>query len=221
MTVASILGALALAQAAQPPAEVPNEVTFAGYDLNGWRIEAVTYVETWADDERRRFPVARNVRCQMSRDGLIVDTDRTGRSRVNIIRIWDDGRRSFGNLSIRALRIGRVNYDARGINTGHGPYRFLDVDYPSPDFAMVLTSQFSGYLAVRRRGTRTWFSTDHLLDDMFRARSLRVTYRFRPDGDEDRWSLANYTIPLDGLAAVFERCRAEIASEAALRLRPR
>ena len=201
-----------------PPADVPDEARFASYRLGDWHIEAYTDVETWVH-EGQRYPVARNVRCVLTRDGLIIDTDRTGRTRVNIIRVWDDGARAFSARNIHGLRLGRIDYRARGIDTSHGPYRFSDVTYPTPEFGAVLISQFSGYLAVQRGGDGPWISVDQLLDEMFRTSSLRVTYRVR--SGENGWTLERHTIPLDGLSAAFERCGAEIASPNSLRLRQR
>lgn len=209
--------ALASAQAAPAAAAVPNEILFADYALGGWRLKATTHVEAQTGDDGRRYPVVGNISCEISRDGLLLYTDRSGRSRVTILRIWDGGERAFSALNIDGLGIGRVDYRARGVDTGHGPYRFLDADYPD-GFAEVLTTNFSGHLAVRRGDDGPWLNVDYLLADILRAPTIRVTYWYWSRDGHNVRRHARYTIPLDGAAAAFERCQSEIASQAAFRL---
>jgi hypothetical protein len=214
-----LLPSLVLAlQAVTPADNLPNEIEFTNAREHGWQVVATTFVETWALDPPRRYPVVQNVRCEVRGDGLTVALDREGRFAVNILRIWDGGRRSFSELNIRTLRVGRTTYQARQGGTSRPRY-FADVQYSTPDGSIVIPER--GYLALQRAGEGPWLHVDSLLPDLLQAASLRVTYRYRPGNEGDRWVLGHHMIALEGLAEAIERCQAELISDRALRLHQR
>lgn len=223
-----LAAALAAADPAAAAPDVPAFVNLGEASIEGWTVKAETYVE-----EFMKRPQIGGIYCDAKRNGLSLRAFRDGGFRMDV-----DGRHpdndeegeDFGFTNVEALVLDGTRYEARW-GGRDGPFRFNDVDYPAPAppdpeppgvlvSVQPLMSVIYGRLLVRRPGEAEWHRLDALVDEVVRARRLRVAFR-RSTYDRGvegprLWA----EVPLQGLAQALAWCRETMMSPRALLLHP-
>lgn len=206
---------LAAAQPAAAPAlpeDLPRKVIFARAMLDGWRVEALTDVDTVGG-----FPVIASAFCELKRSGLMLTTwGETGLG----VRFGDNSvepELDFEARHIRRIGIDDAVWHYRDIDSRSGEDQFVNVAYrPFPPCHGCLTAR-SASIGMRRRAGDPWMSPGLLANALLGARVLRIG--FRQEGEHGRpappmlWA----EVPLVGLDRAIAWCREALASEGARR----
>jgi hypothetical protein len=222
-----LAAALAAADPAAAAADVPAFVNLGETSIDGWALKAETYVQ-----EFMSRPQIGGIYCDAKRNGLSLRAFLDGGFRMDVSGTHPDNEdgENFGFTNVQALVLDGTRYEARW-GGRDGPFRFNDVDYPAPAppkpeppgvlvSVQPLMSVLYGRLLVRRPGEAEWHALDALVDDLLRARGLRVgfrrsTYDHGVEGPQ-LWA----EVPLRGLAPALAWCRKTMESPRALLLHP-
>ena len=215
--------AISLVGAAPPDAGSPSEISFAEQAFGGWRAKAVTKVEYEVDANRKGpFPYARDVVCEVQRNGMAVWLDRKGRYSIDLSGenpSADEENSDFGKLNVRSLRIDRIPYEAKAVQTVYARRKFGDVDYPPVEGDGIMLPVFGGYVAVRRNPSEPWLEITQLIPELLRARTVRIGHGRQVDGRVPR--IYHLTLSLAELRPALKWCEGQVQSEAAYRFRAR
>jgi hypothetical protein len=205
--------------AAAPSEERLSEIKFAEQRFGGWDSEALTQVDYDRPAEGKpTYPYVRDVQCRIRRNGMAVTTNRS--SIVNVALSGEDpsgdeDNRNFSTPNIRSLRIDRIHYEAKGVDTLHFRRKFSGVPYPVVENEDVILPIFGGHVAIRQRSDEPWLHIVSLLPRMLSARSLEIGHAHIVDGRLTREY--RLTVPLAGLREALLWCERQVGSEAAYR----
>lgn len=222
-----LAAALAAADPAAAAAAVPHFVTIDETVLNGWELKAETYVE-----EFMSRPQIGGTYCDAKRNGLSLRAFRDGGFSMMVRGTHpdDEDGEDFGFTNVEALVIDGVRYEARW-GGRDPPFRFTDVDYPPParpdpvppGILLSVVPEMKvlyGFLLVRRPGEVEYYGLDALVDEMLRARRLRIAFRRSTYDHGTEGPQLWVDVPLQGLAPALAWCRKAMASPRALLLHP-
>jgi hypothetical protein len=218
---------LAAADPGAAAADVPAFVTIGETAIGGWTLKAETYVE-----EFMSRPQIGGIYCDAKRNGLSLRAFLDGGFRMDVEGRHpdDEDGENFGVTNVQALVIDGTRYEARW-GGRDGPFRFKDVDYPPPPppaadppgilvSVQPLMSVLYGRLLVRRPGEAEWHVLDALVDEMLRARRLRIAFRRSTHDHGVEGPLIWAEVPLGELAPALAWCRKTMTSPRALLLHP-
>jgi hypothetical protein len=214
-----------LALAATPDAlaadAIPRTVNLAETELAGWHLRA------WIDVDRVPFPdedlpMIAAVGCELEQvDGTLWLRMYNAGAGLSFL----DG--EFDTGQITAVRIGDTVWEYRE----DPPAReFLDVEYPEPPpeplrevrgpHVKIMVESYGEVKVtaprVRRSADQPWFPLVTLVNELFDARSLHLTYRSEDNPTETR----EVEVSLAGLDQAQAWCEQQLRSDAARRFHP-
>jgi hypothetical protein len=199
MIAAALAAALAFAAQASADAQAPAEFIAGRGALGGWRMEAVTVVETWEPP-----PVIGNGRCTIRGRGLRLVIPRNyGGS----LEIGGNGL-PFATSDIAAIELGGRVYETQMRPLPFARARYSDVAYPPDHVDPAGAGPVETALGVRLGPDDPWLNVAGLLDDLLEVRSIGIRYRTRDGEAQARLSVARLGGAISWCLRAFESDRA-------------